>query len=41
LFFYQVPFVVVGLAVLFLRLDSREAWLLALVFGGSSPDPRC
>jgi membrane-associated protease RseP (regulator of RpoE activity) len=34
LFSYQVPFVVVGLAVLFLRLDSREAWLLALVFGG-------
>lgn len=34
LFSYQVPFVVVGLAVLFLRLDSREAWLLALIFGG-------
>ena len=34
LFSYQVPFVAVGLAVLFLRLDSREAWLLALVFGG-------
>jgi sigma-B regulation protein RsbU (phosphoserine phosphatase) len=34
LFSYQVPFVVVGLAVLFLRLDSREAWLLALMFGG-------
>jgi sigma-B regulation protein RsbU (phosphoserine phosphatase) len=31
---YQVPFVVVGLAVLFLRLDSRDAWLLALLFGG-------
>jgi phosphoserine phosphatase RsbU/P len=34
LFSYQVPFVVVGLAVLFLRLDSRDAWLLALMFGG-------
>lgn len=31
---YQVPFVVVGLAVLFLRLDHRDAWLLALMFGG-------
>jgi len=34
LFSYQLPFVVVGLAVLFLRLDNREAWLLALMFGG-------
>ena len=34
LFSYQVPFVVVGLTVLFLRLDNREAWLLALTFGG-------
>ena len=31
---YQVPFVIVGLSVLFLRLDNREAWLLALMFGG-------
>lgn len=34
LFSYQIPFVVVGFAVLFLRLDNREAWLLALMFGG-------
>ena len=34
LFSYQLPFVVVGLAVLFLRLDNRDAWLLALMFGG-------
>lgn len=31
---YQVPFVVVGLAVLFLRLGNRDAWALALMFGG-------
>jgi sigma-B regulation protein RsbU (phosphoserine phosphatase) len=31
---YQIPFVVVGLAVLFLRLDHRDAWLLALMFAG-------
>jgi len=34
LFSYQVPFVLVGLGVLFLRLENREAWLLALMFGG-------
>ncbi len=34
LFSYQAPFVLVGLAVLFLRLENREAWLLALMFGG-------
>jgi phosphoserine phosphatase RsbU/P len=31
---YQVPFVVVGFAVLFLRLGNRDAWALALMFGG-------
>jgi sigma-B regulation protein RsbU (phosphoserine phosphatase) len=31
---YPVPFVVVGLAVLLLRPDDRNAWLLALVFSG-------
>jgi len=31
---YPVPFVVVGLAVLLLRPDDRNAWLLALVFAG-------
>jgi phosphoserine phosphatase RsbU/P len=31
---YPVLFLVVGLAVLFLRLDNRNAWLLALMFGG-------
>jgi tRNA A-37 threonylcarbamoyl transferase component Bud32 len=37
---YQVPFLIVGLGVLFLRLDDRNAWLLALLFGtliGASP----
>jgi sigma-B regulation protein RsbU (phosphoserine phosphatase) len=34
LFSYQAPFVLVGLSVLFLRLENREAWLLALMFGG-------
>jgi len=29
-----VPFVVVGLALLFLRLEDPNAWLLVLVFGG-------
>jgi sigma-B regulation protein RsbU (phosphoserine phosphatase) len=32
--FYPVPFVVVGLSVLLLRPDDRNAWLLALVFAG-------
>jgi sigma-B regulation protein RsbU (phosphoserine phosphatase) len=31
---YPVPFLVVGLLVLFLRLEDRNAWLLALVFAG-------
>jgi len=31
---YPVLFLVVGLTVLFLRLDNRNAWLLALIFGG-------
>jgi sigma-B regulation protein RsbU (phosphoserine phosphatase) len=30
---YPVPFVVIGIAVLFLRLEDRNAWLLALLFG--------
>jgi len=30
--FYLVPFLVVGLAVLFLRVDAPIAWLLALLF---------
>ncbi len=29
---FPVPFVVVGLTVLFLRLEDRNAWLLALLF---------
>jgi hypothetical protein len=29
-----VPFLIVGLAVLFLRLEDPNAWLLALLFGG-------
>jgi sigma-B regulation protein RsbU (phosphoserine phosphatase) len=31
---YPVAFLVVGLAVLLLRLEDRNAWLLALMFGG-------
>jgi sigma-B regulation protein RsbU (phosphoserine phosphatase) len=31
---YPIAFLVVGLAVLFLRLEDRNAWLLALMFGG-------
>ncbi|MEE8200037.1 MAG: PDZ domain-containing protein, partial [Candidatus Acidoferrales bacterium] len=31
---YPVLFLVVGLGVLFLRLQDRNAWLLALLFGG-------
>jgi sigma-B regulation protein RsbU (phosphoserine phosphatase) len=31
---YPVAFLVVGLAVLFLRLEDRNAWLLALMFAG-------
>lgn len=30
--FYPVPFCVIGLAVLFLRLEDRNSWLLALLF---------
>ena len=32
--FYPMLFLVVGIAVLFLRVDDRNAWLLALVFAG-------
>ena len=32
--YYPVPFLVVGLLVLFLRLRDRNAWLLAFMFGG-------
>lgn len=31
---FPVPFVVVGLVMLFLRLEDPNAWLLVLVFGG-------
>ncbi len=31
---FPVPFVIVGLAVLFFRLEDLNAWLLALLFGG-------
>ena len=31
---YPVAFLVVGLAVLFLRLEDPNAWLLALMFAG-------
>ncbi len=36
---YPLPFVVVGLAVLFLRLDDWRAWLLAVVFAGFATTP--
>jgi len=32
--YYPVPFLVVGLLVLFLRFEDRNAWLLALMFAG-------
>ena len=32
--YYPVPFLVVGLLVLFLRIEDRNAWLLALLFAG-------
>jgi phosphoserine phosphatase RsbU/P len=31
---FPIAFVTVGLALLFLRLDDRNAWLVALMFGG-------
>ena len=31
---YPLPFLIVGLLVLFLRIDDRNAWLLALMFAG-------
>lgn len=31
---YPLPFLIVGLAVLFLRLEDRNAWLLAALFAG-------
>lgn len=37
--FYPVPFVVVGLTVLFLRLGDPKVWLLALLFAGFSATP--
>jgi serine phosphatase RsbU (regulator of sigma subunit) len=36
--YYPLGFLVVGLAVLFLRPDDRNAWLLALLFGGFLAD---
>ncbi len=37
--FYPMLFLVVGLAVLFLRLDDSNAWLLALMFAGFIAEP--
>ena len=37
--FYPLLFLVVGLAVLFLRIEDRNAWLLALVFAGLIAQP--
>jgi phosphoserine phosphatase RsbU/P len=31
---FPIAFIAVGLALLFLRLDERNAWLVALMFGG-------
>ena len=36
---YPVPFVLVGLTVLFLRLEDPHAWLLALLFGSFPATP--
>jgi phosphoserine phosphatase RsbU/P len=33
--FFPISFLVVGLAVLFLRLEERNAWLLAFMFAGA------
>src|SRR5271167_4494756 len=32
--YYPVPFLIVGMLVLFLRLEDRNAWLLAILFAG-------
>jgi len=32
--YYPIPFLIVGLLVLFLRLEDRNAWLLAIMFAG-------
>lgn len=32
--FYPILFLLVGLPVLFLRLEDRNAWLMAMVFAG-------
>ncbi len=32
--FYPMPFLIVGLLVLFLRIEDRNAWLLAAMFAG-------
>ena len=37
--FYPLLFLVVGLAVLFLRVEDRNAWLLAMVFAGLIAQP--
>ncbi len=37
--FFPVPFVVVGLTVLFLRLEDRNVWILALLFGAFAATP--
>jgi phosphoserine phosphatase RsbU/P len=37
--FYPLPFVIVGLTVLFLRLDDVRAWLLALTLAGFASTP--
>jgi sigma-B regulation protein RsbU (phosphoserine phosphatase) len=36
---YPVPFVLVGLAILFLRVDDARVWVLALLFGAFSTIP--
>ena len=36
---YPVPFVVVGLVVLFLRFEDRRVWHLALLFASFTPGP--
>ena len=32
--YYPVPFLIVGMVVLFLRVEDRNAWLLAILFAG-------
>lgn len=38
---FPVLFLIVGLSVLFLRVEDRDAWLMMLVFATASLLPAC